>query len=143
MKFEGRASSVHAMEEKLREVLRTAKEVKPRAPHTAGNEEEEEEEEECPLCFGPLEDMKLLSACGHKYCSECLKHALTSAVEMKQFPICCVACNEMVPMKELRRNLPPDDFQKLVSIACFGCFYFSVGFFRFFFGGSITSRGLI
>lgn len=128
MKFEGRASSVRSMEEKLGEFLSTAKETKPHAPHNAGNEKEEEEE--CPLCFGPLEDTKILSACGHKYCSECLKHALTSAVEMKQFPICCVVCNEVVPMKELRRNLPPDDFQKLVCIPCCGvCHFVFVSFF--------------
>ena len=75
---------------------------------------EEKNSEECPLCFGDIEDEKKLSICGHKYCGVCLKHSIISAIDLKEFPICCVTCGLAVGIKDLKGNTTPEEFQKMV-----------------------------
>ena len=76
--------------------------------------------ETCPVCYGDLSHPEQLG-CGHSYCSGCLKHFLTSAVDNKTFPLLCVGneatCNVPVAIPFIRRFLPAQTFQNLIEAA--------------------------
>ena len=76
--------------------------------------------ETCPVCYGDLSHPEQLG-CGHSYCSGCLKHFLTSAVDNKTFPLLCVGneatCNVPVAIPFIRRFLPDQTFQNLIEAA--------------------------
>jgi hypothetical protein len=78
------------------------------------------EADSCPVCYGDLSYPEQLG-CGHSYCSGCLKHFLTSAVDNKTFPLICVGneatCNVPVAIPFIRRFLPDRTFQNLVEAA--------------------------
>jgi hypothetical protein len=78
------------------------------------------ETEVCPVCYGDLSYPEQLG-CGHSYCSGCLKHFLTSAVDNKTFPLICVGneatCNIPVAIPFIRRFLPAQTFSNLVEAA--------------------------
>ncbi|KIM39580.1 hypothetical protein M413DRAFT_415567 [Hebeloma cylindrosporum] len=78
------------------------------------------EDETCPVCYGDLTHPEQLG-CGHSYCSGCLKHFLTSAVDNKAFPLLCVgneaACNIPVAIPFIRRFLPANTFHNLIEAA--------------------------
>jgi hypothetical protein len=65
--------------------------------------------ETCPACYGDLSHPEQLG-CGHSYCSGCLKHFLTSAVDNRTFPLLCIGneatCNIPVAIPFLRRFRP-------------------------------------
>ena len=76
--------------------------------------------ETCPVCYGDLSHPEQLG-CGHSYCSGCLKHFLTSAVDNKTFPLLCVGnegtCNVPVTIPFIRRFLPAQTFKNLIEAA--------------------------
>ncbi|KIM39596.1 hypothetical protein M413DRAFT_415587 [Hebeloma cylindrosporum] len=78
------------------------------------------EAETCPVCYGDVSHPEQLG-CGHSYCSGCLKHFLTSAVDNKTFPLVCVGneatCNVPVTIPFVRRFLPAQTFQRLIEAA--------------------------
>ncbi|KAF4611182.1 hypothetical protein D9613_007285 [Agrocybe pediades] len=76
--------------------------------------------ETCPICMDEVSNPEEL-ACGHTYCSGCLKLFLTSAADGKKFPIVCIAndasCNVPLSIPFIRRFLPVQAFQGLVEAA--------------------------
>ncbi|KAF9554429.1 hypothetical protein CPC08DRAFT_174670 [Agrocybe pediades] len=76
--------------------------------------------ETCPICMDEVSNPEEL-ACGHTYCSGCLKLFLTSAADGKKFPIACIAndasCNVPLSIPFIRRFLPVQAFQGLVEAA--------------------------
>ncbi|KIM35596.1 hypothetical protein M413DRAFT_79263 [Hebeloma cylindrosporum] len=78
------------------------------------------EVETCPVCSCDVSHPEQLG-CGHSYCSRCLKHFLTSAVDSKTFPLVCFGneakCNVPIAIPFIRRFLPPLTFNHLVEAA--------------------------
>jgi len=78
------------------------------------------EEEACPVCYSDPSHPEQLG-CGHSYCSGCLRHFLTSAVDNKTFPLVCVGneatCNVPVAIPFIRRFLPQQTFGSLIEAA--------------------------
>ncbi|KAF9483016.1 hypothetical protein BDN70DRAFT_990656 [Pholiota conissans] len=76
--------------------------------------------ETCPICTDDVSNGEQLG-CGHAYCSGCLSHFLTSAVDNKNFPLACMgnggACQVPFPIPSIRRFLPPQLFENLVEAA--------------------------
>jgi hypothetical protein len=64
---------------------------------------------ECPICFDDAINPFPL-ACGHYYCNGCLQHLLTSAINGKQVPLCCIGnqnhCRTPIPIPVIERFLP-------------------------------------
>ena len=78
------------------------------------------EVEICPVCYGDVSHPEQLG-CGHSYCSGCLKHFLTSAVDNKTFPLVCIgnaaSCNIPIAIPFIRRFLPTQTFRNLIEAA--------------------------
>jgi len=78
------------------------------------------EGETCPICHDDVSNPAPL-ACGHTYCSGCLKHFLVSATDAKTFPLVCMgneaSCNTPIPIPLIRRFLPAQAFDHLVEVA--------------------------
>jgi hypothetical protein len=78
------------------------------------------EVETCPVCYGDVSHPEQLG-CGHSYCSGCLKHFLTSAVDNKTFPLVCIGnaatCNAPIAIPFIRRFLPMQTFHNLIEAA--------------------------
>ncbi|KAF9485597.1 hypothetical protein BDN70DRAFT_988794 [Pholiota conissans] len=78
------------------------------------------DKETCPICTDDVSNGEQLG-CGHAYCSGCLSHFLTSAVDNKNFPLACMgnggACQVPFPIPSIRRFLPPQSFENLVEAA--------------------------
>ena len=78
------------------------------------------EVETCPVCYGDVSHPEQIG-CGHSYCSGCLKHFLTSAVDNKTFPLVCIGnaatCNVPIAIPFIRRFLPTQTFRNLVEAA--------------------------
>jgi len=74
----------------------------------------------CPICTDEASNPEEL-ICGHTYCSGCLKHFLTSAVDSKTFPMVCIAndatCNVPISIPFIKRFLPAQVFHGLVEAA--------------------------
>ncbi|CAA7265212.1 unnamed protein product [Cyclocybe aegerita] len=85
----------------------------------------ENRETSCPVCLNDTTTGEELG-CGHRYCADCLRSCLKSAVETKgcKFPIVCIAvnddetmCNVPMPIPFLRAFLMPQAFENLVETA--------------------------
>uniref|UniRef100_A0A915PKQ7 RNA helicase n=1 Tax=Setaria digitata TaxID=48799 RepID=A0A915PKQ7_9BILA len=82
------------------------------------------------LCCADLENY-CLEACGHYACRSCLNIQLKTAIEMRDFPIVCVACGkpftwldlEVLVLGDLNRN-KNDDPQKLQPLSDASLAYF-------------------
>jgi hypothetical protein len=69
----------------------------------------------CPVCTTEVTDPLKLE-CGHNYCSECLEHLLTSAID---FPIRCIAehCEHAPSLRVIRRIVHPAQYRRLLEVA--------------------------
>ena len=78
------------------------------------------EVEICPVCYGDVSHPEQLG-CGYSYCSGCLKHFLTPAVDNKTFPLVCIgnaaSCNIPIAIPFIRRFLPMQTFRNLIEAA--------------------------
>lgn len=74
----------------------------------------------CPICRDTASHPKRL-ACGHSYCTACIRHYLTSAPDTKIFPLVCMGneaqCRVPIPIPIIQDSLPPQKFEHLVTIA--------------------------
>jgi hypothetical protein len=77
-------------------------------------------DDHCPVCLDPPLTPVTLS-CGHRWCKACLVAYLTAAADTRSFPISCLGnqgrCTEFIPMRVVRKVLPPGDFDALASAA--------------------------
>jgi hypothetical protein len=46
----------------------------------------------CPICYDEISSPVQL-ACGHSYCTACIRHFLTTACDTKKFPLSCMDSN--------------------------------------------------
>ncbi|KAF8880216.1 hypothetical protein CPB84DRAFT_1792699 [Gymnopilus junonius] len=78
------------------------------------------EKDICPVCYDDASNPEQLG-CGHTYCSGCLKHFLSSAVDGKTFPLVCAGneatCNVPISIPLIQRFLPAQAFRALVESA--------------------------
>ncbi|KJA22746.1 hypothetical protein HYPSUDRAFT_201842 [Hypholoma sublateritium FD-334 SS-4] len=76
------------------------------------------DKETCPICYDDVSNPEELG-CGHTYCSGCLRHYLTSAVDTKMFPLLCMGneaqCKVPIAIPAIRRFLHPHAFQNLIE----------------------------
>ncbi|KAF8626735.1 hypothetical protein AX17_006500 [Amanita inopinata Kibby_2008] len=83
-------------------------------------EKKDSDQDMCPICFDEVATPVLLG-CGHMYCTACIRHYLTSALERKQFPLVCVGdadkCKAPIAIPIIRRFLSPHQFDQLVEEA--------------------------
>ncbi|KAI8520764.1 hypothetical protein Bbelb_005180 [Branchiostoma belcheri] len=80
--------------------------------------EEEDDSEDCPVCFCPIEGQDYrLQCCGHRYCHECIKFQLATAIRSQEFPIRCgtKGCSCEFFLRDLRSLLNQADFRRLVT----------------------------
>ena len=72
----------------------------------------------CPICYDEISSPVQL-ACGHSYCTACIRHFLTTASDTKIFPLCCMGdendCRTPIPIPVLQRFLPPQQFKHLLQ----------------------------
>ncbi|KAF9483012.1 hypothetical protein BDN70DRAFT_828168 [Pholiota conissans] len=78
------------------------------------------ERETCPICTDEVLNGEQLG-CGHTYCSGCLSHFLTSAIDNRKFPLSCMGnggtCGIPISIPSMRRFLPQQLFENLVEAA--------------------------
>ncbi|KAF8159255.1 hypothetical protein B0H34DRAFT_796535 [Crassisporium funariophilum] len=90
------------------------------ASHADQNLPGDAEKETCPICYDEVPHPEQLG-CGHTYCTGCLRHYLTSALEGTSFPLVCMgdetACKVPISIPLIRRFLTPQVFQSLVEIS--------------------------
>lgn len=74
----------------------------------------------CVVCYCEASAPEYLG-CGHVYCTECLRHFLSSASDTRNFPITCIGddatCNTSLPIPVIRRHMDNQAFQHLVEVA--------------------------
>ncbi|KAF9468794.1 hypothetical protein BDZ94DRAFT_1303961 [Collybia nuda] len=74
----------------------------------------------CPICYDTVSHPVQLG-CGHKYCTACIRHYLTTASDSKAFPLACMGnearCRVAIPIQLIQRFLPPQKFDQLVNVA--------------------------
>jgi len=79
---------------------------------------ETETDSKCPICYDEISSPVQL-ACGHNYCTACIRHFLTTASDSKIFPLCCMGdennCRAPIPIPTLQRFLPPQQFKHLLE----------------------------
>jgi hypothetical protein len=79
---------------------------------------EMEPDSKCPICYDEISTPVQL-ACGHNYCTACIRHFLTTASDSKIFPLCCMGdennCRAPIPIPALQRFLPPQQFKHLLE----------------------------
>jgi hypothetical protein len=80
--------------------------------------ETERTDSNCPICYDEISAPVQL-ACSHCYCTACIRHFLTTASDIKTFPICCLGdegnCRVPIPIPTLQRFLPPQQFKHLLE----------------------------
>ena len=78
------------------------------------------DEETCPVCYCSIDEPDRL-ACGHAYCSGCLRHFLLTASDTKQFPLSCIGdegkCGLPVPLPVIQRFLLPPQIKRLLEVS--------------------------
>jgi hypothetical protein len=76
--------------------------------------------QQCPVCSDEVSAAFRLG-CGHAYCSSCINHFLTSAVDNGQFPLLCIAddmtCSVPIAIPTIEQFLPPSTFNRLLLSA--------------------------
>ncbi|GLB33452.1 hypothetical protein LshimejAT787_0103360 [Lyophyllum shimeji] len=74
----------------------------------------------CPICYDVVSQPVQLS-CKHVYCTDCIRHYLTTAAETKVFPLACMGnkttCNVPIPIPVIQRFLTPQQYEHLVDVA--------------------------
>ncbi|KAF9529025.1 hypothetical protein CPB83DRAFT_853646 [Crepidotus variabilis] len=74
----------------------------------------------CPVCNEGVVNGRQLG-CGHTYCAACLKHFLSSAADIKVFPLACLgdnrACKSPISIPFLRRFMHQQTLSKLAEAA--------------------------
>ena len=79
---------------------------------------ETEPDSKCPICYDEISSPVQL-ACGHSYCTACIRHFLTTASDSKIFPLCCMGdennCRAPIPIPTLQRFLPSQQFKHLLE----------------------------
>ncbi|TFK45534.1 hypothetical protein OE88DRAFT_1669127 [Heliocybe sulcata] len=82
-------------------------------------EESQAGQQICPICSDAISSPSSL-ACGHVYCSECLRHFFASASSVKQFPLKCLGdeglCRREIPIPVLSQFLRPVDLNHLLEV---------------------------
>ncbi|KAG2108426.1 uncharacterized protein F5147DRAFT_773630 [Suillus discolor] len=77
-------------------------------------------QQSCPICYDNVSS-PLPLGCGHVYCSPCMRHFLTSALESGQFPLTCMGdetqCKVPIPIPTIQQFLPQTSFNRLLEIA--------------------------
>jgi hypothetical protein len=74
----------------------------------------------CPVCYSEISTPVQL-ACGHTYCTPCMRHFLTTACDTKVFPLLCLGdeakCGVPVPIPTIQKFLTQLQFNRLVEAA--------------------------
>jgi hypothetical protein len=74
----------------------------------------------CPVCQDEISSPFEL-ACGHSYCTVCLRHFLTTASDVKIFPLSCMGdnnnCRVPIAIPTIQKLLSPLQFQHLLNAA--------------------------
>ncbi|KAH0587100.1 Putative uncharacterized protein, chloroplastic [Termitomyces sp. J132] len=77
----------------------------------------------CPICYDAVSNNPLVLGCKHIYCTDCIRHYITSASETKNFPLTCMGdeakCKIPISIPVIRKFLPQQQFENLVNIAFF------------------------
>ena len=77
-------------------------------------------ESSCPVCYDEITAPVRL-ACGHSYCTMCVRHFLASVSTTRVFPVCCVGeegkCGVPIHIPAIQRYLLPEQFTKLLDTA--------------------------
>lgn len=73
---------------------------------------------QCPVCYDAVTAPVTLS-CGHSWCRTCLTRYLTTAVDLKTFPLTCLGndtkCQVPIPLSCAQQLLPPQDYDAIVE----------------------------
>jgi hypothetical protein len=82
-------------------------------------EKEMKQDSKCPICYDEISSPVQL-ACGHSYCTACIRHFLTTASDTKKFPLTCMGdedkCGIPIPIPMLQRFLLPQQFEHLLEM---------------------------
>ncbi|KIM84516.1 hypothetical protein PILCRDRAFT_818082 [Piloderma croceum F 1598] len=74
----------------------------------------------CPVCQDEISS-PLQLACGHSYCTVCLRHFLTTASDVKIFPLSCMGdnnnCHVPIAISTVRKLLSSQQFKRLLDTA--------------------------
>jgi IBR domain, a half RING-finger domain len=74
----------------------------------------------CPVCQDEITSLLQL-ACGHGYCTVCLQHFLTTASDIKIFPLSCMGdnnnCHVPIAISTIQKLLSPQQFKHLLNTA--------------------------
>ncbi|KAL1720029.1 hypothetical protein EV715DRAFT_250704 [Schizophyllum commune] len=75
----------------------------------------------CSVCYTEA-SVPFRFDCTHVYCSGCVKHLLTSAVENKAFPLVCVGneakCGVLIPLSTTMDRRKPNQWRYCPTVAC-------------------------
>ncbi|CAH1229647.1 DHX8 [Branchiostoma lanceolatum] len=99
------------------EVESSAKEILERKGESC-QREDEDDSEDCGVCLCPIDGKDYrLQCCGHRYCHECIKLQLTTAIRSQDYPIRCGTdgCSREFFLRDLRLLLNQADFRQLVT----------------------------
>ncbi|XP_071511340.1 tripartite motif containing 13-like [Diadema antillarum] len=58
----------------------------------------------CPICHGKLKDAKLLSACGHTFCKECLSSLINHHIGQGSATMECPLCRKKVNVRNMKTD---------------------------------------
>ncbi|KAG2035546.1 hypothetical protein BDR03DRAFT_1012406 [Suillus americanus] len=76
-------------------------------------------QQSCPICYDNISS-PLHLGCGHVYCSPCMRHFLTSALDSGQFPLTCMGdetqCKVPIPIPTIQQFLPQTSFNRLLEV---------------------------
>ncbi|KAG5637318.1 hypothetical protein H0H81_005011 [Sphagnurus paluster] len=74
----------------------------------------------CPICYDAVSNPFKLG-CKHLYCTACIRHYITSAVETKMFPLACMGdeakCKVPIAIPIIQKFLLRQQYEQLVNIA--------------------------
>ena len=74
----------------------------------------------CPICYDVVSQPVEIN-CNHIYCSACLRHYILSTFDNHSFPLKCMGsdatCNNHFSLPLIRKFLPPQHFEQLVTAA--------------------------
>lgn len=88
----------------------------------SGIADEVQNDSQCPICYDEVTTPVQL-ACGHSYCTLCIRHFLNSACDSdtSKFPLSCMGdedkCGVPIPIPAIQRYIPPQQFKQLLEAA--------------------------